>query len=160
MRRRRSAGKLIILHETPDFPLNPIFSNFPASSRLIVLFLGMTFIVRAQEQKGLAQPDSTPRSVRPFRLEMSLYKTDFLLPPAPTVSPEDFPWFFRQTLRAPLPTVAWELQENVDLHSIWQQELARQNKHRTLRTILGSVQAGTVAYLTYLHLKKYGFKYK
>ncbi len=77
---------------------------------------------------------------------------------SPSVSPEDFQWFFRQSLTAPLPTLPWELQENIDLQSIWQQELTKQSKYRTLRTILGSVQAGTVAYLTYLHLKKYGFK--
>ena len=76
------------------------------------------------------------------------------------LSPENFPWYFRQSMTAPLPTLPWQLEENMDLQSIWQQELARQNKYRTLRTILGSVQAGTVAYLTYLHLKKYGFRYK
>ena len=128
------------------------------TSHLLILFLGITFVASAQEQKSAQQPDSSTKSLRSLGLELSLSKPDFLFFTSPSISPEDFPWFFRQSLTAPLPTLPWELQENINLQSIWQEELTRQNKHRTLKTILGSVQAGTVAYLTYLHLKKYGFK--
>lgn len=128
------------------------------TSHFLILFLGITFVASAQEQKSAQQPDSSTKSLRSLGLELSLNKPDFLFPASPGLSPENFPGYFRQSLTAPLPTLPWELQENVDLQSIWQQELARQNKYRTLKTILGSVQMGTVAYLTYLHLKKYGFK--
>ena len=138
--------------------MSHILSSRSMSSHLLILFLGITSVASAQEQKSAQQPDSSTKSLRSLGLELSLNKPDFLFLTSPSVSPEDFPWFFRQSLTAPLPTLPWELQENIDLQSIWQQELTKQNKYRTLRTILGSVQAGTVAYLTYLHLKKYGFK--
>jgi hypothetical protein len=123
-----------------------------------MLFLAITFFASAQEQERVQQQDSSAKSLRSLGLELSLSKPALFFPASPQLSPENFPAYFRQSLAAPLPTFPWELQENIDLQSIWQQELARQNKNRTLRTILGSVQAGTVAYLTYLHLKKYGFK--
>jgi hypothetical protein len=131
---------------------------FVKTSRYLLLFAGIAFAARAQEQKSLLQQDTSMKSLRSLGLELLLSKPAFLFPASPELRPENFPAYFRQSLTAPLPTFPWELQENIDLQSIWQQELVKQNKYRTLKTILGSVQVGTAAYLTYLHLKKYGFK--
>ncbi len=48
--------------------------------------------------------------------------------------------------------------QNFDISSIWQDEILKQEKYKTIRMILGSIEAGGVAYLAYLHVKKYGFK--
>jgi hypothetical protein len=48
--------------------------------------------------------------------------------------------------------------EVMDLATPWKLQLARENEHRTLYTILGAVQAGGVAYLAYKHIQKYGWK--
>lgn len=124
----------------------------------MILFVGFTLAANGLEQKSVQQPDASLKSLRSPGLELSLNKPDLLFPASPGISRENFPGYFRQSLTAPLPTLPWQLQENIDPRSIWQQELAKQNEYRTLRTILGSVQVGTVAYLTYLHLKEYGFK--
>jgi hypothetical protein len=71
---------------------------------------------------------------------------------------QDFSTFLRQSLSAPAPPFSWSFNNKLSLESTWKQELADQNRYRTLRTILGSVQMGGVAYLTYLHIKKYGLK--
>lgn len=52
----------------------------------------------------------------------------------------------------------WLLDTRTYLMSPWKLEMQSRSKYRILRTILGSVQVGGVAYLMYLHLKKYGLK--
>ena len=70
---------------------------------------------------------------------------------------------FHQTLLQPSFTLSmqpfsWKSPERIDLISPWQCELTKQEELRTLRTILGTVQLGGVAYLAYQHIKKYGLK--
>ncbi|MGD0038253.1 MAG: hypothetical protein ABSC53_13290 [Bacteroidota bacterium] len=57
-----------------------------------------------------------------------------------------------------MPPFSWTYKTEIDLKSAWKQELTKQEEYQTLRTILGSIEMGGVAYLTYLHLKKYGLK--
>jgi hypothetical protein len=62
-------------------------------------------------------------------------------------SPGSSAYFFSQRER-----------ESIDLAAPWKLQLARENKHKTLYTILGAVQAGGVAYLAYKQIEKYGWK--
>jgi hypothetical protein len=57
-----------------------------------------------------------------------------------------------------MPPLSWMFKIKIDLETSWKQELAKQEEYRTWRSILGSIEMGGVAYLTYLHLKKYGLK--
>jgi hypothetical protein len=57
-----------------------------------------------------------------------------------------------------MPPLSWIFKIKIDLETSWKQELAKQEEYQTLRSILGSIEMGGVAYLTYLHLKKYGLK--
>ena len=136
---------------------NPWNCNSLKAGHFLILLLGFIAVAPGQEQKSLFRPDTSARDLRSPGLEFSLNKPDLLFPTSTNVSPEDFPWFFRQSLTAPLPTLPWQ-EENTGLQSIWQQELARKREYKTLKTILGSVQAGATGYLLYLHLKKYGLK--
>jgi hypothetical protein len=88
----------------------------------------------------------------------------FLVNPAPAIpqalrdTQENFPGFLHQSLTVPLPSFSWTYKTEIDLKSAWKQELTKQEEYQTLRTIFGSVEIGGVAYLTYLHFKKYGMK--
>lgn len=52
----------------------------------------------------------------------------------------------------------WLLNSRANLMSPWKLEMESQSKYKILRTILGSVQVGGLAYLMYLHFKKYGLR--
>jgi hypothetical protein len=115
-------------------------------------------IAMGQEQKDSLQIDSTEIFLRSFGLELTLGKSQPHFLPSLSPTKDSVLPSLRQIFTAPLPLRPWQLQENPDLQSIWQRELAIQNEYRTWYTIVGSVEVGAVAYLTYLQLKKIKFK--
>jgi hypothetical protein len=80
------------------------------------------------------------------------------LPLSLRIIPENIPYYLDQPSVVSLQYSSWKLQQNLNLSPIWKLELAKQDEYKTLYTILGSIEAGGVAYLTYLHFKKYGLK--
>lgn len=50
------------------------------------------------------------------------------------------------------------IEQNLDVSEIWKIGKLKEDELKTLRSILGSVQFGGVAYLAYKHIKKYGLK--
>ena len=50
------------------------------------------------------------------------------------------------------------IEQNLDVSDIWKIGALKEDELKTLRSILGSVQLGGVAYLAYKHIKKYGLK--
>lgn len=52
----------------------------------------------------------------------------------------------------------WLLNSRANLMSPWTLQMESRSKYSILRTILGSVQIGGMAYLMYLHFKKYGLR--
>lgn len=52
----------------------------------------------------------------------------------------------------------WMLQSKSDLLSPWKLELRSQEKYHIWQSIIGSVELGGLAYMTYLHFKKYGLR--
>jgi len=50
------------------------------------------------------------------------------------------------------------IEQNLDVSEIWKIGALKEDELKTLRSILGSVQLGGVAYLAYKHIKKYGLK--
>lgn len=58
----------------------------------------------------------------------------------------------------PFRRESWLLQSRANLMSPWKLQMQSDEKYRIWRTIFGSIQAGGMAYLMYLHFKKYGLK--
>lgn len=81
-----------------------------------------------------------------------------LLPSSFKTGSEFLPGFFYQSFTSLSLPLSWELQQNLGITSTWKNELLKQEKYETIRTIIGSIEMGGVAYLTYLHMKKYGLK--
>jgi hypothetical protein len=82
----------------------------------------------------------------------------FSLPLSLRIIPENIPNCLNQPSVVSLQYSLWKLQQNLNLSPIWKLELAKQEEYKTLHIILGSIEAGGVAYLIYLHFKKYGLK--
>jgi hypothetical protein len=93
-----------------------------------------------------------------FSVDLSLTQPIVLPARSPILPQQSFSDFIHQSLSTPMPSSFWTTKTSMDLTTSWQQELAKQNEYKTLRTILGSMQMGATAYLLYTHLKKYGLK--
>jgi hypothetical protein len=86
------------------------------------------------------------------------FETGFMFPKSIGESPEYIPQSLHQALTLSPVSLSGQFQQQIDLVSPWKQELAKQNEYRTLKLVLGSIQAGGTAYLLYEHNKKYGLK--
>jgi len=124
-----------------------------------IIFLIFTFIypAKGQEQKSAQQDTSIKRS-RFYDPELFLVKPAIIIPQSFGGTQKNFSDFLHQSLAVPMPPFSWTYKTKIDLESTWKQELTKQEEYRTLRTILGSIEMGGVAYLSYLHLKNYGLK--
>jgi hypothetical protein len=116
------------------------------------------FAVNGQEQKNVQQQDTSKKKPQFYNFELFLAPPMILPPQSYGGTQETFSDFLHQSLSVPMPPFSWTFKTNIDLETSWKQELSKQEEYRTLRTILGSVEMGGVAYLTYLHLKRYGLK--
>jgi hypothetical protein len=125
-----------------------------------ILILAFAFILTAsgQELNTVLPQDSSKKRPQLFNLELSLTQMELLPAQSIGITQQSFSDFVHQSLTVPMPPFSWTFKSKIDLESAWKQELAKQDEYKTLRTILGSVEMGGVAYLTYLHLKKYGLK--
>jgi hypothetical protein len=116
-------------------------------------------IALSQETKQILLQDSSADTVR--RIDFGPLNADFptlslaLSGTSPELSPG--PLYLSLSLSASYDAMGF--QKNLDISTMWQNEILKQEKYKTIRMILGSIEAGGVAYLTYLHLRKYGSKY-
>ena len=125
---------------------------------LLLLALASFLPVNGQEQKSLQHQDISGKKTQFYNFQLFLTQPELLPSQSYNVPPKSFSDFLHQSLSAPIPSFSWTFKTKLDLENSWKQELAKQEEYRTLRTILSSVKMGGVAYLTYLHLKKYGLK--
>jgi len=125
---------------------------------MFFLIFVMSFTAVSQNQNDTARTDSMSKPLRSLQFELFRNNMDLALPPTPELNPETFPAYLRQSFATPLPTLPWQLEEQIGFQGIWKQELARKNEYRTLKTILGTMQTGAAAYFVYKRLKKYGLK--
>jgi hypothetical protein len=125
-----------------------------------ILLLASVFLLPAsgQEQKSMPSQDTSTKRSLIYNSELFLAQPSLLPARSYEVTQESFSDFLHQSLSVPMPPFSWTFKTKNDLENSWRQELAKQNEYRTLRTVLGSIQMGGVAYLTYMHLKKYGLK--
>ena len=86
------------------------------------------------------------------------FYTDTIDPKSQRDSSDYPPLSLHESLTNLPSSLSSNFQQQIDVVSPWKQELTKQNKFRTLKTILGAVQAGGTAYLLYEHIRKYGLK--
>jgi hypothetical protein len=125
---------------------------------LLLLTFATFLAVNGQEQKKVQQQDTSKKMPQFYNFELFLTQPTVLPPQSYGGPQESFSDFLHQSLSVPMPPLSWTFKTNIDLKTSWKQELAKQEEYRTWRSILGSIEMGGVAYLTYLHLKKYGLK--
>ncbi len=128
-------------------------------SRIALLaYLAFPFVAYGQDLKPVQLNDSSAISVRTIdpRLLPPDFLTMSLLPSRTESKLSPTPLYLSLSLSS--SSNSWGVQRNLDLSVMWQNEILKQEKYKTIRTILGSIEAGGVAYLAYLHIKKYGFK--
>jgi hypothetical protein len=124
---------------------------------LILLFL-FTLYASGQEQNTIPLQDSSVLKSKNMNSRILFEMPSLSLPLSLRIIPENYSGSLNHSQVGSLQYSSWQAQKNLDLAPIWKLELAKQDKYKTLYTILGSIEAGGVAYLTYLHLKKYGLK--
>jgi hypothetical protein len=144
---------------TKFFPGSKPWSNIGIKP-LSLLILTSIFLCPAsgQEQNNVQQQDTVKKRPQFYIPELFLTQPTLLPPQSYGAPQESFSDFLNQSLTVPMPPFSWRYETNLDLLTSWKQELAKQEEYQTLRTILGSIEMGGVAYLTYLHFKKYGLK--
>jgi hypothetical protein len=125
---------------------------------ILILFFSLTLFASGQEQQTVSLQDTSARKLRNFNSGYLFEMPSLSLPLSLRIIPENIPYYLDQPSVVSLQYSSWKLQQNLNLSPIWKLELAKQDEYKTLYTILGSIEAGGVAYLTYLHFKKYGLK--
>jgi hypothetical protein len=143
-----------------------LMKKFPGSQQsfalctksICILILVVTFTHPINGQEKKSAQDTSMKRTRFYDSELFLMKPAFIIPRSFTDTQQNFSDFFHRSLTVPMPPFSWAYKTKIDLESAWKQELTKQEEYRTLRTVLGSVKMGGVAYLTYLHFKKYGAK--
>ncbi len=123
---------------------------------ILILIFSFTLLSNGQEQRAVPIQDTSASKQKYFH-SGDLFRT-LSLPLSLRTIPENNSYSLNQLSVVSLQYNSWKLQQNLNLSSIWRLELAKQDEYKTLTTILGSIEAGGVGYLTYLHFKKYGLK--
>ncbi|MBA4312725.1 MAG: hypothetical protein C0417_08855 [Chlorobiaceae bacterium] len=119
---------------------------------LILLFVLMP-VAHGQEPK-----DTSTIKPNIFDSGLSIVTPPVLSNLSFRTAPVFYPTLLQPSFTLSMQPFSWKSPEKVDLVSSWKSVLAKQEELRTLRTILGTVQLGGVAYLAYRHIKKYGLK--
>ena len=129
-------------------------------NRVAVLFL--VFIAQlpahAQERAAAQKHDTTAPSFRILDPGISSGKPEFLLPPSLTLPERDFPDAFHSIGTSLPPFLFSTTREKPDLLAPLKLRWQKEDKLRTLYTILGAVEFGGAFFVAYRHLHNYGFK--
>jgi hypothetical protein len=125
---------------------------------IIVFTLSATCVLCAQETGKMELRDTLVKRPRINQYLLRNFDTDIMLLPSLRGSMSDVPVSLHQSLMNIPSSLSAQFEMQIDVVSPWKQELAKQNELRTLKTILGAIQAGGTAYLLYEHIRKYGLK--
>ena len=117
---------------------------------ILMLFFALTLVASGQERTSVQPPDTSVNRQQSFHSESLFVRLSFWHPQSLG--------FLYQLPAVPSQSIFWTLPEKTDLVSPWKLELANQEEYQTMRTILGSIELGGVAYIGYQHIKKYGLK--
>jgi hypothetical protein len=125
---------------------------------IFIFIVAWILTARGQEQTRTPMNDTSLGRPQEFNSELFLAPPSFLPARSQAIPQESFTDFLHQSISVPLLPLSLRNRTKNDLQNSWKQELVKQEEYRTLRIVLGSIQMGGVAYLTYLHIKKYGLK--
>ncbi|MCK5572601.1 MAG: hypothetical protein KAJ12_07560 [Bacteroidetes bacterium] len=131
------------------------------SLRFLLLFLSCSTV--ALGQPGSDTPSKDTASVREIILldpGVALGKPTLLFPPSyePGFTFGYPPLLYRGAhMGLPPSFISMEFEPKVDLLAPLRLQRKRERGLHTLYRVLGTVQAGAVAYIAYRHVKKYGF---
>jgi hypothetical protein len=128
------------------------------SSVVLILVLTLSCTLEAQDTGKMEMRDTLFKMPSINHSLLQGFNTDFVLPLSLREPPEYVPMSLHQSMINLPASLSGQFQQQIDVLSPWKQELAKQNELRTLKTILGAVQAGGTAYLLYEHFRKYGLK--
>jgi hypothetical protein len=125
---------------------------------ILFSFFSLAFFAVGQELQAIRLQDTSISKQMNFNSEYLPVTPSLSLPLSLRMMSDNSPAYPGQSLMLSLQSSSWKTQQNLDLSSIWKREVAKQEEYKTLRMVMGSIQAGGVAYLAYLHFKKYGLK--
>lgn len=129
--------------------------------KLILIFsfiCVVTFSVFGQGQQQISQEDSTKILPQSYSNQLFFSSPILSLPFAFNTVPDNYPESLHLRFGSSSNTLNSIIEQNLDVSEIWKIGKLREDELKTLRSILGSVQLGGVAYLAYRHIKKYGLK--
>lgn len=118
----------------------------------------VTFSICGQGLQQISQEDST-RVIPQINSTQLFFSSPILsLPFAFDTVADYYPESLHLKFGSSLNALHSIIEQNLDVSEIWKIGKLREDELKTLRSILGSVQLGGVAYLAYKHIKKYGLK--
>jgi hypothetical protein len=114
--------------------------------------------VFTQDSTQKEKPDTLRRRFPINRSLLHGFDTLGTIPSTLRKPPIYAPWYIRQSLINLPPSLSYQYQQEVDVVSPWEAELARDNELRTLKILLQAVSAGGTAYILYEHIRKNGLE--
>lgn len=137
---------------------NIVTQVLPGVIWIMILSFSTIYTLYAQESNRMELRDTLVKKPLINQSLLRSFDADLLLPASLRDVPEYVPLSLHQSITNLPTSLSGQFQQQIDVVSPWKQELAKQNEFRTLKTILGAVQAGGTAYLLYEHIRKYGLK--
>jgi hypothetical protein len=125
---------------------------------MMIFIISAAYTIYAQEPIRKELSDTLIKKPLINQTLLRSFDSDIILLPSLRDSHDNVPVSLHQALTNLPTSLSFQFQQQIDVVSPWKQELAKQNEMRTLKTILGAVQAGGTAYILYEHIKRYGLK--
>jgi len=126
---------------------------------ILILFFSfvVTFSNYGQGLQQISKEDSTPVTPQIYSAQLFLSSPILSLPLAFSTVHNNYPESLHLKFGSS-SNLNSIIEQNLDVSEIWKIGKLKDDELKTLRSILGSVQLGGVAYLAYKHIKKYGLK--
>jgi len=118
----------------------------------------VTFSICGQGLQQISKEDSTPVKPKIYNTQLFVTSPILSLPFAFNTVPDNYPESLHLKFGSSSNSLHSIIEQNLDVSEIWKIGKLKEDELKTLRSILGSVQLGGVAYLAYKHVKKYGLK--
>ncbi|MCK9210094.1 MAG: hypothetical protein M0P61_04575 [Ignavibacteriaceae bacterium] len=116
-----------------------------------------TFSICGQGLQQVSKEDSTPVKPPIYNTQLFITSPILSLPFAFSTVHNNYPESLHLKFGSS-SNLNSIIEQNLDVSEIWKIGKLKDDELKTLRSILGSVQLGGVAYLAYKHIKKYGLK--
>ena len=126
---------------------------------ILIIFFSfvVTFSICGQGLQQILQEDSTKVEPQMNSSQLFFSSPILSLPFAFNTVEDNYPESLHLKFGSSL-NLNTIIEQNLDVSEIWKIGKLKEDELKTLRSILGSVQLGGVAYLAYKHIKKYGLK--